>query len=513
MALPTIRKPTVAPNRAMARDVYPVVADQWAASIGPFTEDLIAAITWMGNQVTDVASFRDQAAASAKAAAQSVSDAAAQVKLATDQAVASKTSADRAAQQLASTETVAAAVRAQINLPSLAGKAGQYWRVAADEKTLELVPLVVNQVGDTITSTQAPDSTWVPTGAVYFQSLYPKLYARLGKLPDWRSDQAVQQQMIPGGTLGSFVVTAQAFGNGKFVISGLNQNQNQYVFITSSDNGSTWNYFVNPLNTYIARLIWTGTQFVGIPQSGSQIVTSPDGSNWTLSPSAVLPSSQSQNWNAVAFGNGVHVATKPDYATFARNTGNPASSAWIAGTFPNGFIANNVIFALGLFVAVNASTTTYYTSPDGLTWTARTLPVAGIQPAQLAAHETLGIILSGNSTYTTADFINWQPVALLTGGAAPLSISAGGGSFLVPANANGQAYVSTDGVKWSIRYFPFVSNFNYAFVFGNNYFISPRYNSSEVYRIRSHSYSTATQFYGTDPATTPAGLNQYIKAA
>lgn len=513
MANPTITALPEAPQRRMARDVYPVVADKWAAALGPWTTQVNAVVTWMGNQVDAVAASAKAASDSATAAGQAVTDAAAQVKLATDQAVASKGSADAAARQLSSTETVAAAVRAQINLPSLVGKAGQYWRVAADEKTLELVPLVVNQVGDTITSTQAPDSTWVPTGAVYFQSLYPKLYARLGKLPDWRSDQAVQQQMIPGGTLGSFVVTAQAFGNGKFVISGLNQNQNQYVFVTSSDNGSTWNYIVNPLNTYMARLIWTGTQFVGIPQSGSQIVTSPDGSSWTLSPSAVLPSSQSQNWNAVAFGNGVHVATKPDYATFARNTGNPASSAWIAGTFPNGFIANNIIFALGLFVAINASTTTYYTSPDGLTWTARTLPVAGIQPAQLAAHETLGIILSGSSTYTTTDFINWQPYALLTGGAAPLSVSAGGGSFLIPANANGQAYVSADGVKWSIRYFPFGANFNYPFVFGNNYFVSPRYNSSDVYRIRSHSYSTATQFYGTDPVTTPAGLNQYIKAA
>lgn len=180
MALPTIRKPTVAPSRKMARDVYPIVADEWAASIGPFTEDLITAITWMGNQVTDVAGFRDQAAASVKAAAQSVTDAVAQVKLATDQAVASKGSADAAARQLASTETVAAAVRAQINLPSLAGQKGKFWQVADDEKTLQLVPLIVNRVGDVLTTASVPDSTFVADDSRYLQSLLPDLFAKVG---------------------------------------------------------------------------------------------------------------------------------------------------------------------------------------------------------------------------------------------------------------------------------------------------------------------------------------------
>lgn len=280
MALPTIRKPTVAPSRKMARDVYPIVADEWAASIGPFTEDLITAITWMGNQVTDVASFRDQAAASAKAAAQSVSDAAAQVKLATDQAVASKGSADAAARQLSSTETVAAAVRAQINLPSLAGQKGKFWQVSDDEKTLQLVPLIVNRVGDVVVSISPPDATFILDDTKYFQSQWPELYAKMGAIGfDVMADaskvnnaaavsltnmsnvysvimSAVNDQVFAGDAAGSIynITNATASANSIY------RNPNGYaynsvasddkgviifcgnsgVFTRSTDNGSSW---------------------------------------------------------------------------------------------------------------------------------------------------------------------------------------------------------------------------------------------------------------------------------
>lgn len=289
MALPTIRKPTVAPSRKMARDVYPIVADEWAASIGPFTEDLIAAITWMGNQVTDVASFRDQAAASAKAAAQSVSDAAAQVKLATDQAVASKGSADAAARQLASTETVAAAVRAQINLPSLAGQKGKFWQVSDDEKTLQLVPLIVNRVGDVVVSLAPPDATFILDDTRYFQSLWPELYAKMGAIGFDVMADASKVNNAPGtsitnmsntspvvlGLLNDTVFTGDAAGqifnlvnatasttltyknpNGYAYNGGATDDKGTFIFCgnsgtfaRSTDNGATWVNLSMPAGT------------------------------------------------------------------------------------------------------------------------------------------------------------------------------------------------------------------------------------------------------------------------
>nr|WP_288358003.1 hypothetical protein [uncultured Pseudomonas sp.] len=88
-------------------------------------------ITWMGQQI-------DAAAASKKAAADSATAAGQSADSAGTQAGNAKNSADAAARSLASSETVAAAVRAQIALPSLAGQKGKFWRVAQDEKTLEL---------------------------------------------------------------------------------------------------------------------------------------------------------------------------------------------------------------------------------------------------------------------------------------------------------------------------------------------------------------------------------------
>lgn len=493
--------------RADAKEDYARKADALNAALYKLAKRLNVFVAWLNALIAWIVAARAAMATSQDAAAQSVKDAAGQVRLATDQVAAAKGSADAAARSLASSETVAAAVRAQINMPSLAGQKGKYWRVADDEKTLELVPLLVNQVGDILVSTQAPDSTWVPTGAIYFQSQYPKLFAKLGKVADWRIDQFGGAALPTSQNV--IYYSAGAYGAGKFVISGLNQQYNQYWYYYSSDNGVTWNYTVSPISNYTTGLIWTGTQFLAVLNSGMQIQTSPDGINWTASQGNVLPSF-SNSWINVVYGNGVYIACANQAdSRYARTTSNPSTTLWAQQTLPDNFNSTWITFQLGLFVAYAANSQTYYTSPDGLTWTKRAGP--GSYTGVIAATDTVAAWVINNSIYISYDMISWQLSTVSN--ISISSISAGGGNFLALSNVAGQTLLSADGVKWVQKSFPLAIGLNQRAAFGNNYFIVPQYNNAAVYRFRSHSYSTANQFFTTEAVQTPAGVNQYIKAS
>jgi hypothetical protein len=97
---PVVDQLPTAPNRGMSSAQYPVIADAWAAKIGPWTTQVNALTVWMGQVVDSGFSARDAAIAAANAAAlsataandskvaaaQQVGLAAAQVTLATTQA-------------------------------------------------------------------------------------------------------------------------------------------------------------------------------------------------------------------------------------------------------------------------------------------------------------------------------------------------------------------------------------------------------------------------------------------
>ncbi len=169
-------------SRADAKEDYARKADATNAAQYKLAKRLNVFVTWLNALIAWIVATRTAMTVSQDAAAKSVSDAAGQVKLAADQAGAAKGSADAAARQLSSTETVAAAVRAQINLPSLAGQKGKFWQVSDDEKTLQLVPLIVNRVGDVVVSVSPPDATFILDDTKYFQSQWPELYAKMGAI-------------------------------------------------------------------------------------------------------------------------------------------------------------------------------------------------------------------------------------------------------------------------------------------------------------------------------------------
>lgn len=203
------------------------------------------------------------------------------------------------------------------------------------------------------------------------------------------------------------------YGNGKFIISdrtqsGVNNN------IAYSTNGSTWTIASTSPNGYGGnRIGWNGTRFALAFNASNTIAYSTDGASWTA---GATPYSGNYGWGNIAAGNGKFVViqdggagpvnysgTSNDGITWTQRTmtataqrwrgviydgsgkwvavarSNNAGAystddgaSWTATTLPTG-TWTDVTYGDGYFIAVGW--TSIATSPDGITWTARTSPI------------------------------------------------------------------------------------------------------------------------------------------
>lgn len=137
--------------------------------------------------------------------------------------------------------------------------------------------------------------------------------------------------------------------------------------VSTSPDGHTWTAHTIPTSAFWYGFGADNGIFVALAYTSTTAYTSPDGAAWTA---RTLPASN--NWRGAAFGNGVWVAVSDNTATCARSTNNGAS--WANGG-STGFTPNyHITFMKGLFYVFHPTTSAFATSPDGVTWTGRTLP-------------------------------------------------------------------------------------------------------------------------------------------
>ena len=173
-----------------------------------------------------------------------------------------------------------------------------------------------------------------------------------------------------------------------------------------------------------------------------------------------LPSSGAVAWNGTVFCvvvSGTSIAyTSPDGITWTQRT-LPSSSQW-----------NSIAWNGTVFCAISSTSgTVAATSPDGITWTARTLAYSLPSTPILAASSSLFVLMtSGTSTYQTSpDGITWTQRSLGTSNGAPggingitsanynatlgLFIAAGSAAPITTLSQNFTIY-SADGINWKI---------------------------------------------------------------
>jgi len=209
-----------------------------------------------------------------------------------------------------------------------------------------------------------------------------------------------------GSALPASNFAAAAFGNGVYVAVGGTSSA------TSSTTATSWISRTIPTlgaGTYSAVTYGNGT-FVAISTSNNATAFSTNGTSWAAGGN--LPASTT--WTSIAFGNNRFVAIASGGTTTAYSLDNGVTWSSPAVGLPISTTWIRIRYAQGVFFAIAQGTTTAATSPDGINWTARTMPgsttnwsglafgnVSNI-PLWIATSNTSGVIAASINTGATA---------------------------------------------------------------------------------------------------------------
>lgn len=216
------------------------------------------------------------------------------------------------------------------------------------------------------------------------------------------SSSRVMAQMAALAGLGGQPLSAAKIGTNTILCT---YSSSPSVYAYSADGGDTWSTKSLPsAGNYI--IVSNGSRVIALLTSSSSTgYYTDDGINWT---SFSMPSAQ--NWEVCAYGSGLFVA-----------------------------------------VAYASNTTVAATSPDGITWTARTKPAIGVAASAVKMAYMFGkfyvFYSAGINAQTTADGVTWntitQPATNINRIGYYPSYSCG------VVSTTGAAYYSLDGANWA----------------------------------------------------------------
>ncbi len=181
---------------------------------------------------------------------------------------------------------------------------------------------------------------------------------------------------------------------------------------------------------------------------------------------------EDNTWQSIVYGEGIFVAVSSNGTN--RVMTSPDGVTWTARSAPDGTTDStwkSIAYGNGTFVAVaNGGTTKVMTSPDGETWTAQT-------PAEDNSWES---VTFGNGTFvavadtgtnramSSTDGVTWSPH--LVSATTWKAVTYGNGTF-VAVNDRDRAMTSADGATWNLH----TMDGNYAWrslTYGNGVFVA-----------------------------------------
>lgn len=235
--------------------------------------------------------------------------------------------------------------------------------------------------------------------------------------------------------------------------------------LPSSAGHADWSAVVNNSSTWVALASGTATN--------QNVATSPDGITWTLRTSAI----PCAVWSSIAWNGTIFCAMQGASPTQLLLTGNinvttgyavtnqcmtsPDGITWTARTLPASLRWTGIASNGSIFVATHAgdyttataagTATTCYTSSDGITWTSRTIPVAGSW-YNVAWNGSVFCAVGYNSTgvavATSPDGITWTArTSTIAVGSSIIGLVGFSSGFAITTGAG--MYISNDnGVTW-----------------------------------------------------------------
>jgi hypothetical protein len=209
----------------------------------------------------------------------------------------------------------------------------------------------------------------------------------------------------------------------------------------------------------------------------NQAAYSSDGINWTP---ATMPSSE--HWKSVTYGNGKFVAVASNSLNGVQVAYSSDGIDWTAAAMPSFRIWHSVTFGNGKFVAVASYTNQAAYSPDGINWAASTMPDSGTAWASVTygGGKFVAVGWAGTVAYSS-DGIAWQSATIPE--ANWESVAYGNGKFVATTvdSSNKIAY-SSDGINWSSGTLPGSPSTWYSIAYGNGMFIAIALGGNKVAR-------------------------------
>lgn len=232
-----------------------------------------------------------------------------------------------------------------------------------------------------------------------------------------------------------------AYGNSTFVAIA-----NSTTTAATSPDGITWTQRAMPGADNWSAITYGGGVFVAVASFTTNAATSPDGITWTP---RTMPSAA--GWLSVTYGGGRFVAVAANSTTAATS---PDGITWTLRTLPTNSNWHGVTYGGGTFVAVAYGSTAAATSTDAVTWTPQVLPASSNWNSVTYGNSVFVAVGNGTNAASSPDGITWTARSL------PSSIwnavAFGNGAFVAVGSGGGPTYVanSPDGFTWTARTIP-----------------------------------------------------------
>lgn len=238
-------------------------------------------------------------------------------------------------------------------------------------------------------------------------------------------------------------IGAMVFGTGNSTAQVIATNGSNWVFSLNQSNVAlvttdfdTWTVANLPMYSDWSLVMWTGTQYVMLSETGTASLTSPDGINWSVG-SNTVPVMPKGRWS---------------------------------------------VNSAGVIVVLNGSNSTVTaclsSNDNGVTWVSRTVP-SGTWTSMASKGTTFVIVNSSGSAASSTDGITWTARTVTTG----TWVAASGSVFVTVKGGSGTnaAFSSPDGITWTLRTMPYNSGTNEIFnnvFFNGSVFVAPSTSSS-----------------------------------